>query len=65
MYTYTMPRPKKPKPRIRTNIYLDADQKEALERLSESTRVKVAEYVREGVDLVLERYKKHLQRSKK
>ncbi len=54
--------PKKRKPRIRTNIYLDADQKEALERLSESTRVKVAEYVREGVDMVLERYKALLKR---
>lgn len=49
-------RAKKPSKRHRTNIYLDQEQKEALEKLTETTRVPWAEYVREGVDVVLAKY---------
>ncbi len=57
--------PKKRKPRVRTNIYLDPDQKLALQKLSASTRVKLSDYVREGIDVVLERYKKELRGGRK
>lgn len=47
---------KKKAGRIRTNIYLNPDQKAGLEKLTEETRVPWAEYVREGVDMVLAKY---------
>ena len=40
-----------------TGIYLHADQHERLRELSDKTRVPVAVYVREGVDLMLAKYK--------
>lgn len=43
---------------IQTVAYLKPKQKADLERLSKATRVTQAEYVREGVDMVLDRYKK-------
>jgi hypothetical protein len=53
---------KKREGRIRCNIYLDADQKAVLEKLTEETRVPWAEYVREGVDLVLAKHGKKPRR---
>ncbi len=50
--------PRKPKPRVRVQVYLDADQHEALKRLRSETRVKVSDYIREGADLVLKKYRK-------
>jgi hypothetical protein len=44
--------------RIKVAVYLDPKQKAELEKLTEQTRVPWAEYVREGVDLVLARYRK-------
>jgi len=49
-------------PRIRTNVYIDPDQKAALERLTAETRVPWAEYVREGINMVLEKYKRKPRR---
>jgi hypothetical protein len=54
----------KPK-RVKVAVYLDPKQKVALETLSERTRVPWAEYVREGVDMALERYKKQLRGTRK
>jgi hypothetical protein len=51
-----MPQAKTPK-RIKVAVYLDVTQKGALEKLSEKTRVRWAEYVREGVDMVLMKYR--------
>lgn len=42
-------------------VYVDPDQKATLDRLSKVTRVPSAEYVREGIDIVLTKYKKHLR----
>jgi len=42
--------------KIPTTVYLTPEQTEALRELHERTKVPVAEYVREGVDLVLERH---------
>jgi hypothetical protein len=55
-------KPQKPPLRIRTNVYIDPDQKAALERLTAETRVPWAEYVREGINLVLEKYKRKTRR---
>ena len=45
-----------PRKKIPTTVYLTPEQAEALRVLNERTKVPVAEYVREGVDLVLERH---------
>jgi predicted DNA-binding protein len=45
-------------------VYVEPEQKEALKQLNEATRVPVAEYVREGIDMVLEKYQKHLEGNK-
>ncbi len=45
--------------------YLEQEQKEALKLLSTITRVPQQAYLREAVDMVLERYKKELRRAKK
>lgn len=37
--------------------YLRPDQKEKIDELSKRTRVPAAEYLREGIDLVLDRYR--------
>ncbi len=60
-----MAKQKPSKGRIRVNFYLEPEQKDALERLTKVTRVPWSEYVREGVDMVLDRYKRHLKRTKK
>lgn len=41
--------------KISTTVYLTIEQHEALQRLHERTKVPIAEYVRAGVDIVLER----------
>lgn len=38
-----------------TTVYLEADQVEKLRLLSERTKVPVAEYVRQGIELALAR----------
>ena len=39
--------------KVSTTIYLEADQLDRLRSLSERTRIPIATYIREGVDLVL------------
>lgn len=46
--------------KISTTIYITAEQDEKLKRLNAKTRVPVAEYIRQGIDLVLEEYKDQL-----
>jgi predicted DNA-binding protein len=46
--------------KISTTVYITADQNERLKLLSQKTRIPVASFIREGIDLVLERHKKHL-----
>ena len=49
--------------RITMTIYVDPHQKTALDTLSRVTRVPTSEYVREAVDDLLMKYKKHLKRT--
>lgn len=46
--------------KISTTIYITPEQNEQLKLLHDRTKVPVAVYIREGIDLVLERYKEVL-----
>ncbi|MEN9800422.1 MAG: hypothetical protein RL653_4119 [Pseudomonadota bacterium] len=46
--------------KISTTIYITPEQDELLKLLNQKTRVPVAEYIRQGIDLVLEKYKASL-----
>ncbi len=46
--------------KISTTIYITPEQNELLKELNAKTKVPVAEYIRQGIDLVLEKYKAEL-----
>ena len=46
--------------KISTTVYITPEQNERLKLLHDRTKVPVAEYIRQGIDLVLERYGNHL-----
>ena len=46
--------------KISTTVYITPEQNELLKALHERTKVPVAEYIRQGIDLMLEREKHHL-----
>lgn len=46
--------------KISTTVYITPEQNAALKQLHERTRVPVAEYIRQGIDMVLDKYKEHL-----
>lgn len=46
--------------KISTTIYITPEQNELLKELNAKTKVPVAEYIRQGIDLVLEKYKADL-----
>jgi hypothetical protein len=43
--------------KISTTVYITPEQGEHLKLLHQRTRVPVAEYIRQGIDLVLEKYR--------
>ena len=43
--------------KISTTVYITQEQSENLKELHKKTKVPVAEYIREGIDLVLEKHK--------
>ncbi len=47
------------------SVYLDQDQVKRLKRLSETTRVPQAVYIREGLDLVMDKYERKLKKTTK
>jgi hypothetical protein len=49
----------------KVSLFIDPDLISNLKKLSDYTRVPMAEYVREGISLVLNRYKKELKKSPK
>ena len=49
-----------PRKKVSTTVYIEADQAARLKLLGDATRVPVAAYIREGINLVLEKYKQHL-----
>jgi hypothetical protein len=48
-----------------TNVYVDPPVLEDLKKLSAHTRISAANYIREGIAMVLEKYAKELRRAKK
>lgn len=46
--------------KISTTIYITPEQNERLKTLHERTKVPVAVFIREGIDLVLERHREKL-----
>ena len=46
--------------KVSTTIYITPEQNEQLKQLNQKTRVPVAEYIRQGIDLVLEKQRHHL-----
>jgi len=46
--------------KLATTVYLTEEQNQKLKELNEKTKVPVAEYIREGIDYVLNRYSKIL-----
>lgn len=52
---YTMSRKK-----ISTTVYITQEQNEKLKELNAKTKVPIAEYIRQGIDMVLEKYKDQL-----
>jgi len=46
--------------KISTTVYITPEQDEQLKKLHDKTKVPVAEYIRQGIDLVLEKYKDNL-----
>jgi len=46
--------------KVSTTVYITPEQDELLKLLHHKTKVPVAEYIRQGIDLVLDREKSHL-----
>ena len=49
-----------PRKKISTTVYITPEQNELLKLLHDKTKVPVAEYIRQGIDLVLERERERL-----
>ena len=46
--------------KVATTVYITEDQQAKLKALNEQTKVPVAEYIRQGIDLVLDRNAHHI-----
>ncbi len=46
--------------KISTTVYITPEQNDLLKQLHHKTKVPVAEFIRQGIDLVLEREKRNL-----
>ena len=46
--------------KISTTIYITPEQNELLKELNQKTKVPVAEYIRQGIDLILTKHKEDL-----
>lgn len=46
--------------KISTTIYITPEQDQALKQLNAKTKVPMAEYIRQGIELVLEKYRDQL-----
>tara|TARA_Y100000817_G_scaffold95466_1_gene74343 strand:- start:85 stop:315 length:231 start_codon:yes stop_codon:yes gene_type:complete len=42
--------------KVATTVYITSDQQELLKELNERSKVPVAEFIRQGIDLVIEKY---------
>jgi Ribbon-helix-helix domain len=46
--------------KVSTTVYITPEQNEQLKLLHEKTKVPVAEYIRQGIDLILDKYRASL-----
>ena len=46
--------------KVSTTVYITQEQNALLKQLNQKTKVPIAEYIREGIDLVLEKYRHNL-----
>lgn len=46
--------------KISTTVYITPEQNQQLKELNKKTKVPIAEFIREGIDLVLEKHRQHL-----
>ena len=46
--------------KISTTVYITEEQNEKLKALNKKTKVPIAEYIRQGIDAVLEKYKNQI-----
>ena len=46
--------------KVSTTVYITREQNDLLKALNKKTKVPIAEYIREGIDLVLDRHKQNL-----
>ena len=46
--------------KISTTIYITETQNEMLKLLNKKTKVPIAEYIRQGIDLILDQYKNQI-----
>ena len=46
--------------KISTTVYITEEQQRRLKELNERTKVPIAEYIRQGIDLTLEKYRDQL-----
>ncbi len=55
-WSHTFPA-RRARKKISTTVYITPEQNERLKLLHERTKVPVAEYIRQGIDLVLQKYR--------
>ncbi|MGH7830817.1 MAG: ribbon-helix-helix domain-containing protein [Candidatus Binatia bacterium] len=46
--------------KLSTTVYITEEQNQKLKALHDKTKVPIAEYIRQGIDLILERHKADL-----
>lgn len=46
--------------KISTTVYITEEQNERLKQLNEKTKVPIAEFIRQGIDMVLDKYRDEL-----
>ena len=46
--------------KISTTVYITEKQNELLKKLNDKTKVPIAEYIRQGINLILEKYQHEL-----
>ncbi|MDO8518536.1 MAG: ribbon-helix-helix domain-containing protein [Deltaproteobacteria bacterium] len=46
--------------KLSTTVYITEEQSEWLKKLHDKTKVPIAEYIRQGIDLVLSKYSEEL-----
>ncbi len=42
--------------KLSTTVYITEEQNEQLKKLNDKTKVPIAEFIRQGIDMVLEKY---------